>query len=127
MMAGQAKGALSTSLGYAGRGIGALIKSPYTVPRYGVSKAAGAVVKSFGSTWDNKGWGTATRRALGMGAVLGGATATVDMAMNRPAPDMAISQSGSAYGADGFGSRRTNVRALGDSTTGLVGGLHNAR
>lgn len=41
---------------------------------------------------------------------------------------MASSQTGSAYSGDGgFGSRKSGVRALGQSTMGLVGGLHASR
>jgi hypothetical protein len=104
-----------------------LIMAPPRLARGASTAVAGSVVKSFGNTWEHKGWGTATRRAVGMGALFGGLSAAVDMGLNRPASNMGFSQEGSAYGTDGFGARKTNVRALGESTSGLVGGLHNSR
>jgi hypothetical protein len=99
-------------------------------------RVLGGAVKAYGAMWDSStvramgGWKFMAGGTMLAGAGFGLVKAGFNMATSAPVYDsaMARAEEGSAYeggpGAFGAGS---GVRALGQSTMGLVGGLHNQR
>jgi hypothetical protein len=96
-----------------------------------MADSAANIVKSQGDSWMRKGMMPTLGKGLGLGMAFGGLTAAFDLALNAPTDQEAMmrSQEGSAYSSTGgFGTRRpSTIKDLGNSTLGLVQGLHRSR
>ncbi len=97
-------------------------------------RAVGGAVKAYGAMWDSTavqsmgGWKFMAGGTMLAGAGFGLMKAGFNMSLNAPDYEsaMARAEEGSAYeGGTGAFGNNTGVRAMGQSTMGLVGGLRN--
>jgi len=99
---------------------------------------AASAVKTYGAAWDmaNYKLGPAGWKFMAGGSVLAGVgfgfmKASFSMGLNAGEYEsaMARSEEGSAYegGPGAFGAGKTRVRSMGQSTMGMVQGMHNGR